>query len=485
MGKRKHGKFIDKKKAVTFRLVNRSQHDPLIVDENAPQHVLVPINEERESGSSTNPKVKRKKDEQKFGVFFDDDYDYLQHLREAARQEVHWEEVVNTKKDEGKEKEKENKPKLQLPSSVFPSEFEEKEGMLRKAIKIQGPRPDWDPDIVETLDDEFDHENPDNELEDNFMEMAMGGDGDESEEEWEDDEDDDDDEERSIGSNDADYSDNEENDDLGPLMPRDNFDKDETKSRFTEYSMTSSVLRRNEQLTLLDDRFEKFFENYDEVGPLDCEEIEGHVDINDELLLQYAKDFDKDEKHQRYDKAWDVCRITKENHDSDEEETMLDLEVTDTENNKKRWDCESILSTYSNIYNHPKLIEIPSKKRPSKIQINPKTGIPMNTLDGENSGKLTMKSLAKLNTAQHEQEVNKFGARSVCAESVFSTLSVLSIRPKDESAEEKRDRKKLLKEYRGERRIEKKANQTAFKEEKMRQNSIKINAQNTQGNRIL
>lgn len=31
----------------------------------------------------------------------------------------------------------------------------------------------------------------------------------------------------------------------------------ETKSRFTEYSLTSSVMRRNEQLTLLDDRFEK------------------------------------------------------------------------------------------------------------------------------------------------------------------------------------------------------------------------------------
>ena len=32
---------------------------------------------------------------------------------------------------------------------------------------------------------------------------------------------------------------------------------EETKSRFTEYSLTSSVMQRNEQLTLLDDRFEK------------------------------------------------------------------------------------------------------------------------------------------------------------------------------------------------------------------------------------
>lgn len=34
-------KFIDKKNAVTFHLVHRSQKDPLITDENAPQHVLL------------------------------------------------------------------------------------------------------------------------------------------------------------------------------------------------------------------------------------------------------------------------------------------------------------------------------------------------------------------------------------------------------------------------------------------------------------
>lgn len=35
------------------------------------------------------------------------------------------------------------------------------------------------------------------------------------------------------------------------------FMDEETKTRFTEYSMSSSVMRRNEQLSLLDDRFEK------------------------------------------------------------------------------------------------------------------------------------------------------------------------------------------------------------------------------------
>lgn len=41
-------------------------------------------------------------------------------------------------------------------------------------------------------------------------------------------------------------------DDRGKL-----FMEEETKSRFTNYSMSSSVIKRNEGLTLLDDRFEK------------------------------------------------------------------------------------------------------------------------------------------------------------------------------------------------------------------------------------
>ena len=36
--------------------------------------------------------------------------------------------------------------------------------------------------------------------------------------------------------------------------------------RFTEYSVSSSVLPRNEGLTMLDDKFEQMFAQYDEVG---------------------------------------------------------------------------------------------------------------------------------------------------------------------------------------------------------------------------
>lgn len=371
-------------------MVHRSQQDPLIVDETAPQHVLVPADGAAPGPSTSRSKldpVKRREEQKKFGVFFDDDYDYLQHLRDAGQQVVHWEPVEPRQKSKTDEK---KESKIQLPSSVFASEFEEDEGLLRRALPSKGPRPDWDPDVVAALDEDFNFEDPDNQLEDNFMELAMK----EGEEECEEEEDDR--EWTDYDSNEADQSDidDEELDDLGPLR---GFGMEETRSRFTEYSMTSSVIRRNEQLTLLDDKFEKFYEQYDdlEVGALDCDDIEGTLDPNDEMLLQFATEFKKEHKATPYEKSLDIERLVKlQMKDESSEEEMVELEVSDDE--EKKWDCQSILSTYSNLYNHPKMIVEPSKRK-GKIEIDSKTGVPKNVFS-ENTSKLTAKSLAKLNT---------------------------------------------------------------------------------------
>lgn len=286
-----------------------------------------------------------------------------------------------------------------LPSSVFASEFEEDEGLLRKAALHLGPRPDLEPEVVAALDDDFDFENPDNELEDNFMEMAMGGEGDDDYEgdsaEYSDIDSDFDGE-----SFDEEDDENENGDRLAPLRSRRfaNFDGEETKSRFTEYSMSSSVIRRNEQLSLLDDRFEKFFENYDEpeIGALDCEEIEGHVEMTGELLSQCMVELKRDPNDLPYDRKWDEQRIKKILAEESSDEELVELEVSENEPDKK-WDCESVLSTYSSAYNHPKVISEPRRRKGSKIVINPKTGVPMNVFNGENN-QLTLKSVAKFNT---------------------------------------------------------------------------------------
>lgn len=48
--------------------------------------------------------------------------------------------------------------------------------------------------------------------------------------------------------------DDEEGDELGSLQ---GFSDEDTKTRFTNYSMSSSIIRRNKGLTLVDDKFEQ------------------------------------------------------------------------------------------------------------------------------------------------------------------------------------------------------------------------------------
>lgn len=59
---------------------------------------------------------------------------------------------------------------------------------------------------------------------------------------------------------------------------------------------------------------------------------------------------------------------------SEEEETVTVV----LEEAKEKWDCESICSTYSNVYNHPQLIKYQPK--PKQIRLSSKTGIPLNVL---------------------------------------------------------------------------------------------------------
>ena len=47
-----------------------------------------------------------------------------------------------------------------------------------------------------------------------------------------------------------------------------------------------------------------------------------------------------------------------ESGDESDQDDVVNMFVEDK---KEKWDCESIISTYSNIYNHPKKITEPSK----------------------------------------------------------------------------------------------------------------------------
>lgn len=463
MPHRKKKSFIEKKKAVTFHLVHRSQRDPLAADEKAPQHVLLP---------ATKVEVEKRREEQRnFGVFFDDDYDYLQHLKESSGQtELVAAGLSNTDRQAFQLHEEEEEGEgdmdkavpaatINLPSSVFASEFEEDVGLLNKAAPISGPRLDMDPDIVAALDEDFDYDDPENMLDDDFIVMAnsasaaadMGGDDDDGDE-WEDT-----DEEGDFDSEGG-FSDE------GGRGREFLFMDEETKSRFTEYSMTSSVMRRNDQLSLLDDRFEKFYEQFDddEIGALDNAELEGFIEPDSARLEEVIKDYfkQKEKEYQRPDDLGpkELPVLKEEEEDEEGEEEMETLVIKAPE---EKWDCETIISTYSNIYNRPKVIEDPPKLKP--IRVSNKTGIPLDVLPARG---LTTKQ------AERMTRIND------------SDLPRVSTQPrsKEESKEERKSRKQAIKEERKERRVEKKANKMAFKEEKVRQEKQMLNLRtNVQG----
>jgi protein LTV1 len=456
---------FNKKNSVTFKLVHRSQQDPLIADDSAPQFVLQP------SGG------RQRADQSKYGIYYDDDYDYMQHLKSVNELDDEDADLMPMPQKNNKNRDK----KLMLPSSLFDSAVQNSAGMLSGSALPVGPQPDWDPDIVAAMDEDFDFEDPDNQLEDDFIQQALGAESDSENErrqsaaganEYQGESDDEDERESDIfGRSDEDDDEEDEN--------------EEKQSCFTSYSMTSSVMRRNAGLSLLDQKFETLFEkeyaDETEIGPLDVDEIDGQADPNHSQLM---KNLIKQRNSEHADQSFDAKAFISPNHFFEEDECekvnsdgVDEILISEKAGGRceERFDCQSILSTYSNLYNHPKLIYEPkvctagagvsSKSESVRVRVDPKTGIPVHT----NRTGLTACNLKRLDAEMPADQQQTVAAAASIA------MSQLSIRPKDESAEEKRTRKSQVKELRRERRQEKKANRQAFRQEDKRLNLQSFN----------
>ena len=267
--------------------------------------------------------------------------------------------------------------------------------------------------------------------------------------------------------------------------------------------MTSSVIRRNDQLTLLDDRFEKLYEQYDDdqIGGLDGEDLgtggggsvfkvtavneasqrPGGNPFND-ILLEFEKQNTKMTANEVLCKLRDI-EASKNNEDddveSDGDDDFVKLTTFERPKEKNNWDCESILSTYSNLYNHPKKIEEPSKKKSKKSgdvddvsSVSSKNNKSQIKLSGKSG--LPLGVLPVSGPTQRQLEAMDY-------DGLTRLRTAPTLRPTDESAEERRERKKAVKEERRERRMEKKANTSAFKDEEKKQkrslNELKANIQ--------
>jgi len=234
-------------------------------------------------------------------------------------------------------------------------------------------------------------------------------------------------------------------------------DKQTSKTKYTNYSMTSSVIRRNQGLQNVDDHFDKIFDEYDDeqIGALDSHHInEQGASINDDLVKQTIEQFDK--QQMQTDEQIEQIAIEKTKRLAkrlqNEPEATTTITFQDDERDDEKWDCETVLTTYSNIYNHPKLItQIP----PNRIRLSKKTGLPLT----DNNKKATKDAITK------EQDSDDDDNDDQSTDQQTITFE----RKKDETSEERRARKHAVKDIRRDRRIIKKATKIAFKQEEQKQ----------------
>jgi len=426
-----------------------------------------------------------------YGIDFDDTkYDYMQHLKvigedptavfipskEEAKKEAKkggiqfLDESINLDDKTNQKK----KVTFQLPEEALPSKYEEEVGLMnREDSDILTANPYVrevlysldDPNAIdENMEDDFVMQlnaEPGSDEEEFDMETAMYG----SEEE----EDDDDDEWAAVRKfKKAQKSEQQEYDD-------DEDDEDDRRTGLTGFSMSSSAMFRNKHLTLLDDRFERVINQYDDdnIGELDPEapNVRGNIDDND-LPDHYDRLFDEfldskdvlgkkvidkfaggipseqiaELREELKTKEFDILKYEEEQRNKKEKVQMIERELSKNEKREKNnWDCETIITTYTNIYNHPKMIKDDTVK---KIHVTRK-GLPI--IEKE----VSEEEEEEEEEEEYEVRENKGAARN-----------------KKETKEEKKARKAMVKNAKKERREAKKATKKAFKKEHMKQEKI-------------
>lgn len=239
----------------------------------------------------------------------------------------------------------------------------------------------------------------------------------------------------------------------------DDFDR---QTKQTGFSVSSSAMHRNTQLRLLDDRFEKIEEEYaddDDESEYDsnAEDLEERADFDailDEFLEKYeivGKKMQPKLEGETSAAKLDSMRqglikpsVAEEEKKEMERTTRQKLTQSALEPKLERpvqrqretWDVQSVISTYSNLENHPSLI---NDKGPSKrIRIDPKTGMPVLVEVERKQKKQQQQQQAESDAEEDDEEEDE--------EDEEPLENKGAPRSKAETKEEKRARKQAIKD---------------------------------------
>ena len=146
-------------------------------------------------------------------------------------------------------------------------------------------------------------------------------------------------------------------------------------------------------------------------------------------------------------------------------------------NLKSREDCETILTTYSNLYNHPNVITSKARQEKANLKKNLERSATCQVDAGRKSQVLTAEALKELGGKEDDDDHEEFEEEE--EEVVVLQPSDLSHRPKDEDREEKKLRRQLVKQHQRERRADKKLVRKAYQEaDTLRKTNAGLHQQN-------
>ncbi|KAG5340744.1 Protein LTV1 [Termitomyces sp. T112] len=459
-----------------------------------------------------------------YGIYYDDtEYNYMQHLRAVGVQEDGVESVLIEASSSSKSSKVAKKVKgiemRDLPEGVLASKSElPRTYESQQAIpeSIAGFQPDMDPHLRQVLEALDDDAFVNGDLEDDFFTelVADGERGSDEEVDYEFEEygykapsgslHDDDEEvgweerfaqfkqsqQKQVRSDDG-YDESEGGDTVG-ILPDISVIGGKKRRKGTSdasgYSMSSSSMYRNEALQTLDERFDQMMikQYADDDDDDDIPSVED--DDSDEApeLITSREDFESmmneflhdyeilgrkmkpkllgDTGAEKLDTIRRALgqddRVRLGNQESDEEDDIL--MPLDLDDKQDRWDCETILTTYSNLENHPRLIRARDSKPVAKITLDPKTGFPTVVNPQQ---KLAFKKCATSRSDYQEYD----------SDDTDTPVRQTITRPRNESKEDKKARKAAVKAERQARRIEKKATSEVFGSELQLQKLIVAN----------
>ncbi|TPX74551.1 hypothetical protein CcCBS67573_g04181 [Chytriomyces confervae] len=264
----------------------------------------------------------------------------------------------------------------------------------------------------------------------------------------------------------------------------------ERRTALTNLSMTSSAMVRTKHLSNLDDQFDEALKAYDDdqVGDLEQDAFDPETDepcaldankpsISSERMNKIFDSFlestevvgrkglvlNKVPESVKIDavrnELRDVTRVTElmklsvddTMEGGDVLDAILEREVLDMRPNANidKWDVETVLTTYSNIYNHPQMIrDVMTNTRKIRLSrrgpvvVEPKAAV-VPTVDDD---------------ADEDNENDS-------EDGDFEAHNAGKARTKGETKEEKKARKQAVKEQKQSRRSEKKQTKEAFKKE--------------------